>query len=84
MICQAQGLLLPLEGIISGGGKENTMTNRTSPSFHEHAHQLRREYLRGAAEAVQVEWTTLIHKIAGIVSSGRLQWHAHARKLHLD
>ena len=60
------------------------MTNRNTTTLHRDAHELRREYLRHLAKAVQVEWTTLIQKIAGSISSGRLQWHAHARNLHLD
>ena len=60
------------------------MTNRPTANVRLHAQELRRAYLRDVASAVQVEWTTLIQKIAGMVSSGRLQWHAHARNLHLD
>ena len=60
------------------------ITIRTSANVRLQAQQLRREYLRSVAKAVQVEWTTLIQKIAGSISSGRLQWHAHARNLHLD
>lgn len=60
------------------------MTTPTSSKLRLDAQQLRREYLRSVARDVQVEWTTLIQKIAGMVASGRLQWHAHARNLHLD
>jgi hypothetical protein len=64
--------------------RTDPMTTHTSPNVRLQAQELRREYLRSVARAVQVEWTTLIQKIAGSISSGRLQWHAHARNLHLD
>ncbi|HUP30516.1 MAG TPA: hypothetical protein VM122_10120 [Usitatibacter sp.] len=56
----------------------------TNTPLRNSASQLRREELRRIAVAVHVEWSTLIHKIAAAISSGRRQWHAHARNLHLD
>jgi hypothetical protein len=56
----------------------------THPTLRIPAQELRRAELRRIAGVVQVEWSTLIHRIAAAIASGKAQWHAHARCLPLD
>ena len=60
------------------------MTHPDPSLLRASTQRLRLEELRRIAAAVHVEWSTLIHTIAAAISSGRAQWHAHARNLHLD
>ena len=60
------------------------MTRPDSPTLQRRAQQLRREELARIAAAIDVEWSTFLHRTAGAIASGLAQWHAHARNLRLD